>query len=380
VTLAFSAGTIAALLCLACWATWLSRVPSAAATTSLGQYHTSELARRLRINIITDEASQTLGAWIGLAALAMLVKLTASTDDVVWLLPFIASEQKKRSVCIYMLCMQLVVGFSWGLSAGGETLFSIFMPKDGDTVQHQRHLSKVMDLTAAVLLTLYTFKLFWDWWKELRADDGDDGSSEPSDGSSEPSQIAAQDSTWEVAQLNRLRAVAQVSDGVIFSEGKSRKALAFVLPSVCTWEVSSRPALQEDVKSVCEDSQSQSECADLEAKGEVSGKPAQLANEVHRQLPNDDVGRARSSMCKLTITCFVMSLNNIAIFSSMLLSGTLSVCQLAIGNFLGSAVVVALCIGASLFSCVVWLVEKIPLWCIIGGFAAWIYFQYFVLD
>jgi hypothetical protein len=188
-------------------------------------------------------------------------------------------------------------------------------------------------------------KLFWDWWKEFRADD------DSNDDNSEPSQSAV---------------VTSMPTGWHPSNELSHDS---------NQDLSSRLTLQHDVNSVCVNEVSKPECTDIEAIGNVGDKSGGLAHQGQRQLL-----QVSSSPCQLVIVCLLGSLDDIAVFSSMLLSGNPSVCQLALGVLLGSTVVVALCMVASLNSCVVRLMEKIPLWCIIAGFAAWTYFQYFVMD
>merc|ERR1712146_863296 len=80
-----------------------------------------------------------------------------------------------------------------------------------------------------------------------------------------------------------------------------------------------------------------------------------------------------------TITMFG-SLDDFAVFVSVMLSGVLSVVQLMIGVLLGCCIVLVVCKGAGSVGCVSRVLEKIPLWSIIGCFAVWTFVSCFALQ
>jgi len=83
---------------------------------------------------------------------------------------------------------------------------------------------------------------------------------------------------------------------------------------------------------------------------------------------------------RLITVSLLGSLDDFAVFVSLLLSGIMSALQLSIGVLLGSFVVVSICMAAGKLACVVNIVEKIPLWAVIGAFSLWTYISTFALS
>merc|ERR1711924_345413 len=69
----------------------------------------------------------------------------------------------------YILCMQIVVLIAFSISTGGEKLLSLVVPDDAHWP-----LARILELISAILLTIYSVKLFRDWWLERHSDDDDD--------------------------------------------------------------------------------------------------------------------------------------------------------------------------------------------------------------
>jgi len=266
----------------------------AALVTALSAAHALPqlTAAALGLGLDCEQASRRLRAqggaevWPGLVLAAMLMKLSASTDDVVWLLPFLLGARKWRNTPVYLACMQLVVAISWGISAAGSAGLQQLVPAEDSS---SWPVERVLALVSAVLLTLFTFKLVHEWWFESEEE------AEEPEGASEA-----------------------------FLSGDS---------------------------------------------GPKSEQPAGAWQAT-----------SKFNMCRLFTISMIGSLDDIAIFVSLLLSRAFSAWQLSLGVFLGSAVVVWICLAAGRCSCVVRLVEKVPLWCILGVFALWLYISVFALD
>jgi len=292
---------------------------------------------------LLSDGADTAGksaAWIGLTAVAVLMKLAASIDDVAWLLPFMASTRKWRNASFYLFCMQLVVFISWSFSFGGEQLLAQIVP---DT-EHWP-LPRILELTSAILLTFYSIKLLWDWYKEKFQSDeenlvGNSGTSETNgkDHSKTPCEKSCTES------------------GTAKPDNVANHHLAEEIGAA------SADAVVEEIY-----------MESISPKAETTKAP----------IPCEPVVEAFSkqhSLCQLFTISMFGSLDDMAIFVSLMLSGVLSYGHLAVGVLVGSLIVVAVCVGVGLVGCIARTVEKIPLWCIIGTFAIWTYVSTFVLD
>lgn len=282
------------------------------------------------------------GVWVGLVAAATLTKLTASTDDVVWLLPFVSSEHRKsnvRNILFYLFCMQLVVAISWGFCAGGEALLSTFLSDDGDWP-----LERILELASAILLSCYTLKLFAEWWKERHEENEDE--SEVADKAGEPGE-SAKKSEAAKSEAGQPEATVEESDVHI---GMAKTAGA------------DEPAAEAKNTSV-----------------ESSATPPITSTTPSGSAESSQARDEKYTLSRLFTISMFGSLDDFAVFVSLMLSGVLAAWQLSIGVLLGSLVVVMVCAGAGLCKCVVQVIEKIPLWVIIGAFAIWTFIATFAL-
>mmetsp|Transcript_40804 Transcript_40804/g.64695 ORF Transcript_40804/g.64695 Transcript_40804/m.64695 type:complete len:442 (+) Transcript_40804:67-1392(+) len=388
--------------------------------------HSSSFDFRRRL----DGETETPGVWIAMACMAVLMKLTSSADDVVWLLPFISTGQKRRNAGFYICCMQLVVLISWGFTVGGEKLLALFIPDDPSWP-----LSRVLQLMSAIMLTLYTFKLFWDWWKEWSSDDDESADS------SSPTDPNSVDGSWEVAwdptcqryyYQDRARGISswcrpadcsfdlpqeQPGDAigapvVVPSSLPPGWSVAWDCKSQCfyyynsqtfarTWErpesnaetdIESRREASCPVPAAWGDevvSLEAVEVGHLAEESAVARAPIQPDNQSRVQGDADTRKEATTkknadgdkfTITKLFTIAMMGSMDDFAVFVSLMLSDVMSAPQLMVGVLLGSMIVVVLCAGAGLFRCVVRAIEKVPLWCIIGAFAIWTYISTFVMD
>lgn len=73
----------------------------------------------------------------------------------------------------------------------------------------------------------------------------------------------------------------------------------------------------------------------------------------------------------VVVVSFLGSLDELSYFPGLILGGTFTAIQLAIGTAVAGLIVAGICLGATKLKLVVKLVEKIPLWIIIGAIATW---------
>merc|ERR1712125_108696 len=85
--------------------------------------------------------------------------------------------------------------------------------------------------------------------------------------------------------------------------------------------------------------------------------PCEPVIEVSTCEPIVETSSKHHSLCQLFTISMFESLDDLAIFVSLMLSGVLSYGHLAVGVFVGSIVVVAVCIGVGLVGCIATLVE-----------------------
>merc|ERR1712217_1022806 len=91
------------------------------------------------------------------------------------------------------------------------------------------------------------------------------------------------------------------------------------------------------------------------------------------KVEQDKASSTKLSLCSLFTISMFGSLDDFAVQVSLMLSGVLSAPQLSGGVLLGSLIVLMVCMGAGTLKCVVRVLERIPLWSIIGAFAIWTY-------
>jgi len=317
---------------------------------------------------LSDASGSDLGAgvWLGLVLAATLTKLTASTDDVVWLLPFVSGKNRTRNVLFYILCMQLVVVIAWLFSFCGEALLALVV-----TESEEWPLSKILELISAILLTLYTGKLFYEWWKG-DADDGSEGESrsagatdatDAQEGATNPSEVEV-----EVGQASNKPAAASLST----KEDQQAPASG---PAIDSVEVEAElPEPSTDSPQPPDVGKTQV-IESVEADAEISASIGKDETDKSEILTDP----SKYTLTKLFTISMFGSLDDFAVFVSLMLSGVFGAPQLAIGVFLGSLIVVVVCAAAGLFDCVVRLFERIPLWCIIGAFAVWTFVATFAM-
>lgn len=284
----------------------------------------------------TEEEAGTAARWVALVLAAMLAKLTASVDDVVWLFPFLSGKRKLRNTLCYVACMQFVVAVAWGFSVGGASALSAIVPVDSPMA-----LAKILQLISAVLLTLYTFKLLCEWWLE-----GQEEAKEESvdDSPAEESGTSKLEGGYILEDLDDVPSLPGSPAATILGNAEQSEGMPARSRSLETEDGEARVAVEK------------------EAAVEVEAKPEQY------------------SLRKLVTISMFGSIDDFAVYVSVLLSGMFSPIQLFLGTLLGSIVVVVVVVSAGKCACMTRMIERIPLWVIIGAFAIWTYISTFALS
>merc|ERR1712039_187439 len=100
---------------------------------------------------------------------------------------------------------------------------------------------------------------------------------------------------------------------------------------------------------------------------------AQALAETKASSEGEAPSASAFTMRRLLTVALLGSLDDFAVLVSLMLGTVFKAWELFIGNLLGSIIVILLCIAVGRCSCVVGLLERVPLWCIIGILSAWTY-------
>lgn len=117
--------------------------------------------------------------WIAGVGAALSIKLSSSIDDVVWLAPFLTSNinlawRMQNSIIYLSVCMiQTVVAMI--IAYSGDKVIAYLTHEAKGTWS----TDKILTVTAATMLSLYSVKLTYEWIQECReADTGEDAGSD----------------------------------------------------------------------------------------------------------------------------------------------------------------------------------------------------------
>jgi len=303
------------------------------------------------------------GEWAIFCLLAVVTKLSSSVDDVAWLLPYINSKAALVNA-LYVFLMECVVGLAIAAGIGGREAMSSVVSDDG-----YWNTERVLSLVSGCLLTLYAVYLFYDWWTEME-DDDDDDDKEASESETNPASI---DTALTKCDENISAAGAEGTSGTVpgsgtgTGDGKDLEEQQRAPEPESTPNATLRRRQRAGGGGQGAWTAAQ-EAAHLAAQPKEDAAPEAAA-------PEDKTDPTTLSLVTVAI---LGSLDDFCVFFGLLLADTFHPLQLAIGVLVGSCLVVLFCKGATFFEPVVWLLERIPLWAIIGCFAAWTFISAFV--
>ena len=255
-----------------------------------------------------------------LLALSILTKLSSSVDDVAWLLPYINSERSLVNATVYSLLMQAVVWTSVLLSFVGKEAISSLV--DNNTYWTAE---RVLGVASGVLLTLYSIYLFWDWYTS--DDDDTDNDVNKSAEQAQDDSLPPEFFPSETAEMEQT--VVQMEE---------------------TTEAVPLPEIPEEVA--------------LDNKNTNDD----TLHETEKETP---------TTTSLVTVALLGSMDDLSVFFGLLLAGTFEPASLSLGVLIGSGLVLLFCKAATFAKPAVWCLERVPLWVIIGCFAAWTFVSAF---
>lgn len=277
-----------------------------------------------------------------LCVAATVTKLANSIDDVVWLMPFISGSRmtKIRHSTVYigvLLTLTLLCGV---LSQGFELLLEAILPEDSE--DEGWGIQKIMAVSSGALLLLLASKFLYDWIQERLHPESDEE--------------VENDSNIE----NNI-----VVDG---NDGDCRE----VKLEVATDSEKAVDCDCTEVKLQIDDPEKAPAASQIPEKG----SPEEDSPEEERTGDNKDDGKV--TLRKLVGIIIVGSLDDVCVQASMLISGTFLLWHMLIGVFCGCCIVLSICWGASMMQRLVQVMEKVPLWSIIGALGVWTLIEAFV--
>lgn len=255
-----------------------------------------------------------LSAWLFGVGAAILIKLSSSIDDVVWLAPFLTSNcsqgAKLRnagiyiSVCLTQTCVAMFIATS------GNNLVQMII-KDTPGAWSSE---KILTVGAGVLLALYSVKLLYECLTESEEGDGDSDESSMGRGHSKDcapeARLGGEDEDCEA--MKEPLAVQKLGDD------------------------SSQDSMAEDSMS--------DEASEAEKK---------------------ESGRSQG----LFVIAFLGSVDDLTLFVPMLVGKTFDIVQLVVGGFTAATVIVCICIFLGLCKPIADCLSRIPLAAIVMAFA-----------
>ena len=299
--------------------------------------------------------------WVVAVLAAVITKLSSSIDDIVWMLPFLASPCRAQNLARaaqYVATMIGVAALACLVAIGGAQAIDELLGEDGYWTS-----DRVLALASGCALLIYAIFLAHGWWQERQEAKEEQAGLDKV--SAAPAEIAADvvvgpkmdaEEGWD------LKGCSAGDDELAMEE-----ALAVakqVLPA--SWQSPSEwKEVPLDEVHVAEPGDAVEEASPTEAEGSV--EKGQEKGQEEKTSPK-----------RLLVVSLLGSMDDLAVFSSLLIGGTFSPPQLLLGVALGSALVTCFCLFASLFAPVVRLVQSIPLFVIIGVFSTYTFVEFAV--
>lgn len=252
--------------------------------------------------------------WIAGLGSAILIKLSSSIDDVIWLAPFLTSNSSYAArlqntttyitVCLIQTVVAMIIAYSGNktvklLTGGREDVWST---------------ERILTVGAGALLACYSVKLSHEYFY---------GEEESEEGNGEYGQVATTEA------------------------GASECEMGQVQPPVRTGSkpLSNRPASSREIE----------HAVDL-GKGAPPIEDKQLKKDAEENQT-------------LFVIAFIGSIDDLTLFVPMLVGKSFDLAQLMLGAFIASSAIVSMCLFLSLCKPISDCLSKIPLALIVVVFA-----------
>jgi hypothetical protein len=279
------------------------------------------------------QVAKIAARWGSGMVMALVLKLSSSVDDVLWLAPFLTSKTsvatrlQNSAVYIGICLVQTIVAMC--IAALGQSAVDKLMAGN----KHAWSAEKLLTIGAGILLALYSIKLLRDYIQELNE--------EEEAATAEPSKENGNTELDASAAAHTVAANAA-------EEGKSR-------------EMESRNATEHSVENGEEVYQPLNQ--EVEKEGTCEAK----AKEVERQQ---------------TLICiaFIGSVDDLTLFVPMLVGKEFDIVQLCMGAFIAASSIVAFCLFIGLCKPIADCLSKMPLFVVVIAFAVILLVKGFFTD
>jgi len=288
-----------------------------------------------------------------------------------------------------------VVGSAVLLSWGGREAVEAILSSDGWWTSE-----RVLGLIAGILLTFYTIYLFYDWYMDDDDDDDEEEEAEEEDSAAcEENALEGVTIHTETENKDDLRSSPRPSPPASPRNGPKAPPTSAMPPNPVKAEglfpqstspseevapeaaAESKDALGSREGGDASGSGNGIQTTEIEVKGAVAEVDVDRNVDTKPEPKGNDMRDGQSdepTHLSLVTVALLGSLDDFSVFFGLLLAGTFSPWNLVIGVFIGSVLVVLICLFATLFAPVVWVLERIPLWVIIGIFTLWTFISIFV--
>jgi len=287
--------------------------------------------------------------WVVGLASAFGIKLSSSIDDVVWLAPFLTANSsvamRFQNACIYTsvcLCQTMVAMI---IAYSGRKAVRAITGNSKDAWSTE----KILTVGAGCLLSLYAVKLTYEWIQEMNE---------------EPEETNGAEN--ENPEGGSYAKVATTEGEAVEAEKMSDRGGA----KWCCTTGQGTGAGDGDVE--------MASGKPLSARSREMA-PAQAVDSP--DLAQEAIDKAdKERQQTLFVIAFIGSVDDLTLFVPMLVGKGFDICQLMLGAFLATVVILTFCICIGLCKPIADCLAKIPLAAIVIVFAAVLLLKAFVFD
>ena len=286
----------------------------------------------LRPGILVPAMDVAAGRGGQMVLLCTLFKLTASLDDIVWLMPFVAGQSRtvRAARCAqYVITMTLLAGIVAGIARAGQRVLSDFQPSEF-----------VARLVTGGTLALYSAVLCRQWCSAERGDAAAAGV-----------EGAADLSTVLLDSCREAPTFAGPPDGACVESAAAASNISEGTDAGSDWHSIHSARSIDDC------------CRTVDGALDVDTAAGRGGGGCH--AADDDRGPFR-----LLGTSLLGAMDDLAMFLSLLLGRACEAHQLTLGVGLGSCLVTCFCLSVSRSRPLVQLLRGVPLFAVVAVFAA----------
>jgi hypothetical protein len=301
----------------------------------------------------------SIGQFCGGVSAAIVVKLTSSIDDVLWLSAFLtpnlSEKERSRNALTYACVCLLQTCLAFFISAFGQVAMDKLMGSSDDGEEHISS-DRVLTLLSGSALFIYSIVLGFEYYNDIYGDDDDDDDAEYA-------VVRVASSTDDSENTaNTSEHLGGCEEGTIEA---AYTASSFEAPQHDDDEVATGFSMIEEAPS------STLDISDVRIVGILPMEIDQNYEEAHGDTtrsskpplpPSDKQSRS------LAVIAFLGSLDDLTLFVPMLVGKTFGIFELIVGAMISTFAIVIMCIFLTRCQMVADALEKVPLVAIVSIF------------